>query len=669
MKKIPERRIKNIANAQIDWREQTPVSCHYDDIYYSTEDGVAETDYVFLKQNNLPAAWLNQQNFSILETGFGSGLNFYCTLDLWFKTADENACLTYISVEKYPLTINDMQKQLQIWPQYRDFIQQVVDVYPPMLSGFHSCSLFSGRIKLLLLFGDASEQFSGLMASADACFLDGFAPSKNKSMWTDDLFRQLPRLMKPAATISTFTAAGDVRRGLQQAGFEMKKTPAFGTKRHMLTGVLQQVAPVQLLKPWFQYPRFKPQSKQAVVIGAGIAGLLSAIALLENGWQVTVLEQSDSVASGASGNLAGVVMPRLDKQQNTDSRFYWQAFFLALRRIKQFDSAGIATGWQQSGVLQMAEDTPSYLADWPEGLISQLTPAQAKQFAGVEISGDALWLEQAGFITPQALCENLCKHYRQQIKFVFDTEVSALQKQATGWQLQTNDGDFSAAAVVICNAEKASQFAQTKKLMLQPVRGQVSYLQSALAGKLKTVICDKGYGIPVDGQQLLIGASFKRGDSGREISAEDHLLNLQQFNNSLAQSEHLSKDGCIETEAGNSPATVSNTGPDSGRASTRAMTADRLPLVGAVPDMACYQKDYAELSRGKPASGYPAASYHNGLFINAGHGSRGLTTGFLSAEIIAALVSDQALPVDAETLCRLHPGRFEIKRLQSGKHS
>ncbi|MCK5335712.1 MAG: bifunctional tRNA (5-methylaminomethyl-2-thiouridine)(34)-methyltransferase MnmD/FAD-dependent 5-carboxymethylaminomethyl-2-thiouridine(34) oxidoreductase MnmC, partial [Gammaproteobacteria bacterium] len=564
MKKTPQSHLKTVTPAKIEWNEQTPVSSHYDDIYFSRDDGVAETEYVFLKQNSLPDAWQNKESFTVLETGFGTGLNFFCTLDMWFKTADENACLTYISVEKYPLSKSELQRQKQIWPQFSDFIEQLIQNYPPMLSGLHSCSLFSGRVRLLLLFGDATEQLSTLIAQADVCFLDGFAPSKNQSMWTIDLFMQLARLVKPGGTVSTFTAVGDVRRGLQQAGFEMKKADAFGKKRHMLVGTLRQPSSQKLLMPWFQYPAYKVDKKQALVIGAGIAGLTTAIALLEAGWKVTILEQSSSVASAASGNRAGVVMPRLDKQQSTDARFYWQAFFSALRKIEQYEATGLETGWQQTGVLQLVDDASSYLSDWPESLFTEVKQAAAKTLTGVEVSSDALWLKQAGFIRPAIFCENLFNKYKHQIEFVFDTQVTALQKAATDWQVQTSEGVFTAQTVIICNAEAASQFEQTRSMSLQAVRGQVSYLESSLAHRLKTVICDKGYAIPVD-QQLLIGATFSRDELGRELRDEDHEYNLKQFNKSLGDSEPLSNKGDIAIDI-----------PVAGRASIRAMTPDRL---------------------------------------------------------------------------------------------
>lgn len=639
--------LNSISPANIDWKDNTPISRQYEDIYFSAEDGIAETEYVFLKQNNLPLSWHDKKQFCILETGFGTGLNFFCTVDNWLKTASDSARLTFISVEKHPLSKKDFERQQYIWPQFSQTIQALVKIYPPLTSGTHSLTLFNGRITLLLLLGDATEQLSSLMAKADACFLDGFAPSKNKSMWSAALFKQVGRLMKPGATLSTFTAVGDVRRGLQQAGFEMKKIDAYGSKRHMLIGRRASASTDHLLLPWFQYPDFNFKSKQVVVIGAGIAGLTTALTLFESGWQVTLMEQSDSVAAGASGNLAGVVMPRLDKEQSIDARFYWQAFFLALTKIKQLEEKGLDLGWHASGVLQLNNEPESFIKNWPQDLMASYRQSDIKKLAGLETSKAGLWLQQGGYISPIKLCKSLYDAYKNKINFVFDQTVTALEPDNKGWKVQSCKGDYFADAVVMCNAETANQFKQSVAINLQAVRGQVSYLQNEeLAAKIKTVVCDSGYAIPLDQKQLLIGASFNRGDKSRALKQQDHLSNLEQFKHSLSEKQQLKLTGEI---------------PLNGRASIRAVTPDRLPVVGAVADEAFYRQHYADLARGKRASSYPPGSYHNGLFINAGHGSRGLTSSFLAADIIVALMTNTALSVDAEILTRLHPARFLIK--------
>ena len=639
-------RIEPVIPADIVWQDKTAVSSQFEDIYFSEHDGIKETQYVFLKQNHLPEAWLGKNDFTVLETGFGTGLNFFCTLDLWFQTNNEKSCLHYISVEKHPVTLSFLKSLIKVWPDYAGYIEELVKNYPPLVSGFHSCELFNGRVKLLLLFGDAAEQFARLQAKADVCFLDGFAPSKNQSMWSELLFKQIARLMKPGGTISTFTAVGDVRRGLMHVGFDMKKADAYGNKRHMLTGVFQSTEETHLLKPWFQYDAIECKERTVTVIGAGIAGITTAVALYKAGWKVTVLEKASAVAAGASGNLAGVVMPRMDKEQNSDAIFYWQAYFSALKYYESLQSEGIDFGWEQSGVMQLTMSEQDSQSDWPETFFSNLSKQVAQNQAGLDVNAMASFLPAAAHLNPEKLCQNLFQKFSKCINFVFDADVVQLNKTEAGWQLKTSQKEYQSQAVIICNAEFASQFEQTEYLPIQPVRGQITYVDDAIKSKLKTVICDKGYVIPAS-SYLVLGATFERDSTDRDLSDNDQLKNIQQFNDLFD----------IDFQV-----PLCEKQPLAGRASIRAMTEDRMPLVGAVPDHQYYAQHYADLSRGRKPESYQKATYHQGLFINTGHGSRGLTSSIWSAEIITALISDTPVPVESELLVRLHPARFIIKK-------
>jgi len=644
-KTINNYRLESVQAARINWQGKTAHSEMFDDIYFSTDNGIEETRYVFLQQNNLPVAWQHQSDFTIIETGFGTGLNFFCVLDEWRQSAADSTRLHFVSVEKHPLTKTDFEKLATVWPQFKHYIDEIVRQYPPLVTGFHQLSLFDGRVSLLLLFGDALAQFTQLQCVADACFLDGFAPSKNQSMWSAELFQQLARLMKPGGTISTFTAVGDVRRGLQQAGFDMRKVEAFGQKRHMLRGSFKGNNKSERLAPWFRYPVLADKAKHVVIIGAGISGLSTAICMQQAGWQVSVIEKFSQAGSGASGNPAGVVMPRLDKQQSADAVFYWQAFYHALNSLREFERQGIDCGLKASGVLQL-EKTNAGLTDWPAEFLTALTQPEAVKIAGVAVKHAGSWLSQAAFVEPALLCQNLYRAYKDKIRFEFDTELKALQRDEDSWLLETNKAVINADVVVICNAEAASQFEQTSFLSIQAVRGQISWIQQPESTKrLKTVICDRGYLIPaVD--KLVLGASFDRDDTDTQLRMRDHEENLARVNAGLEESEQLS---------------IGNNQSWYGRASLRAMSSDRMPLVGAVPDLEFYRQHYHDLARGKAPDQYPAAQYQPGLYINSAHGSRGFTSSFLSAEILLALIRQTPLPVSTVVLQRLHPARFLIR--------
>jgi len=230
--------MSKFTTAAIKWRDGHPYSTAFDDVYFSSDDGLLETNYVFISGNNLITRWqtLNQPSFSIIETGFGTGLNFLCAAQQWLAHSPNNATLHYTSTEKYPLKSADLQLALQHWPQLNELSAALLTQYEALLTT-GACALFNGRIQLKLCLGDALEELIALNTLADAWFLDGFAPAKNPEMWQDALFMEMARLSHNASSFATFTSAGVVRRGLSAAGFQVSKKPGFGKKREMLTGI------------------------------------------------------------------------------------------------------------------------------------------------------------------------------------------------------------------------------------------------------------------------------------------------------------------------------------------------------------------------------------------------------------------------------------------------
>ncbi|MDI1362456.1 tRNA (5-methylaminomethyl-2-thiouridine)(34)-methyltransferase MnmD [Methylotenera sp.] len=226
----------NIAN--IEWRDGQPFASNFQDVYFSSDNGLLETDYVFLQGNHLAERWLDSelQTFNIAETGFGSGLNFLCAVNTWLSTSPENAKLHYMSAEKYPLSLHDISTALNLWPQLKTVSEPLLAQYKNLISGSNTISLYDNRVQLSLLIGDATACFSKVTSQVDAWFLDGFAPAKNPDMWQIELFQQMARLSNATTTFATFTSAGDVRRGLTNIGFNVRKRIGFGKKREMLVG-------------------------------------------------------------------------------------------------------------------------------------------------------------------------------------------------------------------------------------------------------------------------------------------------------------------------------------------------------------------------------------------------------------------------------------------------
>lgn len=229
--------MRPIDNAIIEWKQGQPFASAFQDVYFSSDNGLLETNYVFLQGNNLATRWQqhNFQTFTITETGFGTGLNFLCAAKLWLETAPKQALLNFISVEKYPLTLSDITTALQLWPELTTLSAPLLAQYATLIDT-RSISLYDNRIQLNLLIGDATEQLTHLQHQTDAWFLDGFSPAKNPDMWQPALFEQMARLSHLNTTFATFSSAGIVKRGLMSAGFKVNKRAGFGKKREMING-------------------------------------------------------------------------------------------------------------------------------------------------------------------------------------------------------------------------------------------------------------------------------------------------------------------------------------------------------------------------------------------------------------------------------------------------
>ena len=108
-----------IETARLAWRDGQPVSEQFGDVYFSRENGLEETRYVFLHHNHLPERFRelsDKDTFVIAETGFGTGLNFLAAWQAFRQYAPASARLHFVSVERYPLGSADLERALALWP-------------------------------------------------------------------------------------------------------------------------------------------------------------------------------------------------------------------------------------------------------------------------------------------------------------------------------------------------------------------------------------------------------------------------------------------------------------------------------------------------------------------------------------------------------------------------
>lgn len=643
-------------NAQLDWDDQgQPLSRQFGDVYFSRDDGLGETRHVFLASNELPARFAALPaggRLVIGETGFGTGMNFLCAWQLFDQLAPADARLHFVSVEKYPLARADLQRALALWPELAPWSDQLLEQYVAIHPGFQRLVLAGGKVILTLLVGDALEQLPQLDARIDAWFLDGFAPSKNPDMWTDALFAQLARLSSPGASLATFTSAGFVRRGLIAAGFAMQRVPGYGRKREMLSGRLQHAGKSETA-PWYGRP---PQTSErsALVIGAGLAGCATAASLAARGWQVTLLERHDSIAREASGNPQGVLYLKLSAHGTALSQLVLAGFGHTRRLLQRLQP----DDWSACGVLQLAFDeqeaqrqarlSEAFSAD----LLQALSREQAEAVAGVALPGGGLFYPEAGWVHPPALCRLLAEH--PNIRLLPHHEAINLQRHAGRWQARDGDRLLAEAAVaVLAGAAEVQRFAE---LPLKRIRGQISRLaQTAGSRTLNCVLCAEGYIAPARHGEHTLGASFDFHSQDCEPTAAEHAGNLdllRQISGELTAS--LQADTL-------DPARME------GRAAFRCTSPDYLPIVGPLADLGAFASSYAVLSKDARQLPDSPCPWRAGLFVNSGHGSRGLISAPLSGELLAAWLEDEPLPLPRAVAEACHPNRFPLRRLIRGR--
>lgn len=647
--------------------EGTPVSRDFDDVYFSNDNGLEETRYVFLDGNQLSTRFPEHPRnlFVVAESGFGTGLNF---LTLWqafdqFHAAHPEATLQrlhFISFEKFPLTAHDLRLAHQRWPELAAWAEQLQALWPPHIGGCHRLILDGGRVTLDLWLGDINDLTDTLDDSmnqtVDAWFLDGFAPAKNPDMWSQHLFSAMARLARPGATLATFTSAGFVRRGLQEAGFTMQKTKGFGRKRDMLVGRMEQTLDIPASAPWFA--RRASASREVAIVGGGIASALLSLALLHRGWQVTLYCADDAPASGASGNRQGALYPLLSAHDPALFRFFPAAFTFA-RRL--YDALPVEFDHDWCGVTQLGWDeksqqkiTQMLSLGLPDEIARAVSAQEVAETAGVETGCGGIQYPLGGWLCPAELTaaaialaqsRGLTAHYARKVESLSRTER---------WNLRFADGkEASHASVVLANGHNISQFIQTESLPVYPVGGQVSHIPSAPElSKLRQVLCYDGYLTPQNPSNghHCIGASYHRGETDMRYSEADQAQNRQRLIDCFPDAAWAKEVDVSEGDA---------------RCGVRCATRDHLPMAGNVPDYDATLEAYQDLAERKETAA--ASPVYPELFMLGGLGSRGLCSAPLLAEVLAAQMSGEPIPLDRVTLAGLNPNRLWVRKLLKGK--
>ena len=678
-----------LTHAQLHWTDAgEPRSDHFDDLYFSTDNGFAESHYVFVSHNGLPERWQAhpRRQFVIAETGFGSGLNFLasCIEFLRFRAESPESPLQqlhFISFEKYPLTRADLQRAHERWPELAELTAELQAQYPLAIAGCHRLVLQGGQITLDLWLGDIKDTLPTLAYGdeglVDAWYLDGFAPSKNPDMWTPALFKSMALVARDQSTLSTFTAAGDVRRGLQAAGYRISKAKGFGKKREMLTGRFER--PVSddgkdyrqrqwqgNVPGWYHRPAAEGV-QNITVIGGGVASASACLALCRRGLNVTLLCRDAQAALAASGNRQGGLYPLLNANRDPLSQLYSTAFGYSTRLARQLLSENFAIPSGLDGLLQLGY-TPQLRerhqqllnrGGYPAELVQGLSAVAASELAGVYIAHPCLYYPQAGWVSPVALTRSILAKAGEtgRLKIEYEVEIREIAQQGTDWQLTDAEGrQRTTEALVLANGDGLTAFEQCHSLPLYPTSGQVSQINADENSlPLKKVLCYKGYLTPAHEGQHCIGASFVRTRASMALTGEEHEENIDKL-------RHCNDADWSRSLADNNPASSPR-----GKVGIRLSALDHLPMVGAVPKAEETAAVYGDLQKGKPAHAYPPAPHYPNLYMLAALGSRGLCSAPLLGEVLASQICGEPQPLPLALLNHLNPNRYWIKQLRKGK--
>ena len=526
--------------------DDEPRSGRFGDVYFSRDDGLAETRAVFLEGCGLPDAWAGRRHFTVAELGFGTGLNIAALLDLWRRTRPEGGRLHVFSIEGFPLTADEARRALGAWPELAEAALALTEAWPERTPGFHRVDLPGFHAVLDVAVGDvdwALDQWSG---AADAWFLDGFSPALNPGMWSETVMDRIAARSAPGARVATFTVAGAVRRGLSERGFVVEKKPGHGRKRERLEA-RRDGAPAP------------DQAPRVAVIGAGVAGAAVARALVASGITPVVIE-GERPGAGGSGFPAGLATPRLDAGDAAIASLYAQALERARHLYDATPGAVLSRGVLQ--LPQAARDPARFdkiaaQSLWRDGAMSVIDAEAAADRLGEPTVEGGLMMADARVIQAAAILSAWLKAAP-----MITATVARIERGDAGWTLSDAEGRILAQADTVVVTAGWGTAGLLADAGLSPVRGQADWVE----GPASPGVAWGGYVAPT-GTGVLFGATHDRGDVTLEARDADSARNLDALR---ARLPHL--------------AAQAETGVRHRRVAIRATTRDRLPLAGRRAD-------------------------------------------------------------------------------------
>ena len=589
-----------INTRNLTWDNNEPRSLDHDDRFFQS-NVIEETSEVFIKANNLLERWAanKQSNFKIAELGFGFGLNFLITTKYWYQhNQNSKEWLDYVSIDCFPLNIKDFKKVVANYPELKEFSDEFIEHFPIECNGFTRVEIPKFRIRLTLIINNVEDALVSLIGNKnnkfDAWYLDGFDPNKNLSMWSSKVFESLYLLSNKNATFGTYTAAGFVRRGLEENGFKVSRVKGFANKRHILQGGYKNGG-----------GNFKSKivPKKIAIIGSGIAGTCLAYKLASQNISVDLFDKKKDL----NLNPWAAMYPKFSLGIDSRSELLIEGYFYSHRFYSK-----ILNSFMNTGITFL--DNGSERNSWIDRIIkldrndlfTQQSPEDINLQNNINQSFAGLKINLGGCISIDELNKTLVAH--ENINLINDKDFLEYEID-NKIKLKFKEGN---------NYEGYSHLILASGGALKSVIPKIRLKHGAIAGFRDKKLNDIKYPINNSGYIL---PKFNNLNWAGSIYSNDEILDADiiDYKKIIDKNNHLLTQDDIKN--------IKKTW-----LGVRASLPDYLPVAGAI-------------EQGK-------------VFVLGGLGSRGLSLAPLLAETIMNDICNIPSPISQEVREAISPLRF-----------
>ena len=555
----------------------------YNDIYFDKLNGPKETEHVYLNTNNLTKKFQNKQKFVIAEIGFGTGLNFLLTWKLWKENRKTNGSLTYISFENAPLSKKDIERVYKKFKKLDGYSRFLLKNIPERCKSTHRIFIKADNINLILIYDDITSLIN-FNFKADTWFLDGFSPKKNPLVWTDKLFKQLYNFTNLDGSLSTFSVAGHIRRGLLKAGFKVSKVSGYGNKKEISYAIKKDLISSN------QY-KFSCEKKigPVAIIGSGISGASLAYALRKRNIECFIIDKSYKLANGASGNKLALQMPKLTMDDSPYGLLSLEAFLYSRKIARNLNAIPRSDGLvlipsRDRDIIKFKKLLEN---NWPLDLLNNnYDKLNFLKFI------NHIYMKSSGIVDNSKFIQNLIKD----VEFISKFDVKKItSKDGLNIIIDKFGNRLKAKTVIWANGFEMTNLSQN--LPINPISGQVTYLKAnELSSNLKINFSYGHHFSQAFKGYHQIGASFNRNANTcfREIDQNTNINSIPEF---LRKNIYYNIN-----ESGH-------------RVSVRASTKDRMPFFGDLSSLTGKKSNNIYILGGMGAWGFVYAPFYAELLV------------------------------------------------------